>query len=195
MPGIFESLGWSDGKINPSGIKNEIFFAPKSAIKTFVPMTLNPASAAENVSMDGDFEMEAGKTFLRLYSTQGKGKVTFEAIGEKDCKMFMNKANFKFPDIDDAGKSLAKSAVNANVVFIVPLPHESEKRFVVLGDEYWDCTVNVTGDSGDEPGSAKGLSIEIEAPSTTPLPNYKGILVLPDGTLDCATGVFTPNAG
>jgi hypothetical protein len=192
MAGIFESLGWADGKVNPSGIKNEIYFAPKTDIATIPPMTAAPATAAENVSLNGDFVMAAGKTFHRLYSTQGKGKVTFEAIGEKDCKMFMNKATFKFPDIDDAGKSLAKSFVNANGIFVVPLPHESEKRFVVLGDEYWDCTVNVTGDSGDEPGSAKGITIEIEAPATTPLPNYKGALVLPDGSLDCDTGVFTP---
>ena len=179
MPGIFESLGWADGKVNPSGIKNEIYFCPKTDIDTFVQMVAAPANTDENVSFDGDFGMAAGKTFLKLYSSQGKGKVTFEAIGEKDCKMFTNKATFKFPDIDNAGKSLAKSAVNANVVFIVPLPHETEKRFVVLGDEYWDCTVNVTGDSGDAPGSDKGITIEIEAPSTTPLPNYTGVLALP----------------
>lgn len=192
MAGIFESLGWADGKVNPSGIKNEIYFAPKTDIADIPAMTAAPANASENVSMNGDFTMEAAKTFLRLYSTQGKGKVTFEAIGEKDCKMFMNKATFKFPDINDEGKSLAKSSVNANVIFVVPLPHESEKRFVVLGDEYWDCTVTVSGDSGDEPGSAKGITIEIEAPSTTPLPNYTGVLQLPDGSLDCSTGVFTP---
>ena len=194
MAGIFESLAWADGKVNPSGIKNQVFFAPKSSIKTFPPVTALPLTSADNVSFDGDFEMVATKKFMRLYSSQGKGKVSFEAIGEKDCKMFMNKAILKFPDIDNAGKSLAKSCVNANCVFVVPLPHESEKRFVVLGDDSWDCTVKVTGDSGDEPGSAKGLTIEIEAPGTTPLPNYTGILELPDGTLDCATGVFTPTA-
>jgi hypothetical protein len=192
MAGIFESLAWADGKVNPSGIKNEIYFAPKTSITAFPAMVAAPATTSENVSLDGDFEMAATKTFMRLYSTQGKGKVTFESIGEKDCKMFMNKGVFKFPDIDDAGKSLAKSSVNANCIFIVPLPHESEKRYVMLGDDYWDCTVKVTGDSGDEPGSAKGITIEIEAPATTPLPNYTGTLALPNGTLDCATGVFTP---
>jgi hypothetical protein len=193
MAGIFESLEWADGKVNPSGIKNEIYFSPKTNIASIPQMTESPTTPAENVSLNGDFAMEAAKTFNRLYSTQGKGKVTFEAIGEKDCKMFMNKATFKFPDIDDAGKSLAKSSVNANVIFVVPLPHESEHRYVMLGDEYWDCTVTVTGDSGDEPGSDKGITIEIEAPGTTPLPNYTGVLELPDGSLDCSTGVFTPS--
>ncbi len=192
MAGIFESLAWADGKVNPSGIKNEIFFAPKSDIKTFPPPNAAPANSDENVSFNGDFEMQAGKTFQRLYSIQGKGKVDYESIGEKDCKMFTNKGMFKFPDLNNAAKSLAKSCVNANMVFVVPLPHETEKRYVTLGDEYWDTTCNVKGDSGDAPGSDKGTTIEVEAPSTTPLPNYTGVLALPDGTLDCATGVFTP---
>ena len=192
MAGIFESLGWTDGKVNPSGIKNEAFFCPKTDIATIPPFNDDPLNSGENVSLNGDFEMVAGKTFQRIYSTQGKGKVSFESIGEKDCKMFTNKGLLKFPDISDEGKSMAKSAVNANVIWIIPLPHETEKRYVVLGDDYWDSESKVSGDSGDAPGSDKGITIEIEAPSTTPLPNYKGILQLPDGTLDCATGVFTP---
>lgn len=192
MSGIFESLGWADGKINPSGIKTEIFFIPKTDIASFPNITAAPATAAANVSLDGDFVLVAGKKWNRLYSTQGKGKVEFEPIGEKDCKMFMVKGAFKFPDLDNAAKNLAKSAVNANVIYVVCLPHETEKRYVVIGDNYYDVTTNVKGSSGDAPGSDKGVTVEVEAPATTPLPNYTGDIVLADGTLDCATGVFTP---
>jgi len=191
MAGIFESLPWADGKINPSGIKTEVFFIPKTDIATFPAMTATPTTAAANVSLDGDFVLVVGKTWKRLYSTQGKGKVDFEPIGEKDCKMFTVKGSFSFPDLDNASKNLAKSAVNANVIYVVCLPHESEKRYVVIGDNYYDVTTNVKGSSGDAPGSAKGVTIEVEAPATTPLPNYTGDIVLSDGTLDCATGIFT----
>lgn len=188
----FENLVWPDGKINPSGIKSEIFFIAKSDIKTFPAIAAAPATASANVSLVGDFELVTGKKWKRLYTTQGKGKVEFEPIGEKDCKMFNVKGVFKFPDISTEARSLAKDAVNSNVIFCVPLPHESEKRFVVIGDEYYDCEVSVKGDSGDAPGSAKGITIEVTAPATTPLPNYTGSLVLDTGTLDCETGVFTP---
>jgi hypothetical protein len=194
MSGIFESLEWADGKINPSGIKTEVLFAAKSDIATFPGMTAAPATAAANVSMDGDFVMKAGKKWNRLYTTQGKGKVEFEPIGEKDCKMFMVKGMFKFPDLDYAAKNIAKSAVNANLVYVVCLPHETEKRYVVIGDSYYDVTTNVKGSSGDAPGSDKGITIEVEAPATTPLPNYTGEILLSDGSLDCATGIFTPGA-
>ena len=49
-----------------------------------------------------------------------------------------------------------------------------------------------SGDTGDAAGSAKGSTIELEAPDVTPLPIYKGELALADGTLDCATDTFTP---
>jgi hypothetical protein len=192
MADLFESLKWTDGQINPSGIKTTIYFCQKTQISEFPRPASDPATAAENVTLDGNFVMTEGSTFKKLYSTQGKGKVSWESLGEKDCKMFKNKGIFKFPDLNDAGKSLAKQFVNANCVFVIPLPHETEKRYVVIGDADYDTAANVTGDSGDEPGSAKGLTIEIEAPCTTPLPNYKGTLELEDGTLDCSTGIFTP---
>lgn len=190
MSELFKSLEWADGQINPSGIKTIVYYAPKSWIKTF-PRIANPvASVKENVVVAGDFEMQPGKTFLRLYSTQGMGHVEWEPLGEKDHKMFMNKGSFSFPDISDEARSIAKQTINANIVMIVPLPHESEKRFVMLGDADYDVTVTIKGTSGDKPGSAKGINFEVEVPATTPLPGYAGELLLPDGSLDCETGVF-----
>jgi len=189
---IFENLLWPAGKINPSGIKTEVYFIDKSFIITWPKIIGAPLTATDNVTLAGDFGLVVGKKWNRLYTTQGKGKVDFEPIGEKDCKMFNNKGTFKFPDISNEAKSLAKSAINSNVIFIVPLPHESEKRYIVLGDENYDLEVTVKGDSGDAPGSAKGITIEVTAPATTPLPNYVGALVTAEGSLDIETGVFTP---
>lgn len=192
MAGIFQDMNWPDGKVNPSGIATELFYIPKSDIATFPEVAAAPATASENVSLSGDFVLAAGKTWYRLHSTQGKGKVSFEKIGEKEAGMVMNKGTFKFPDIDDAAKNLAKGTINSSVVFIAKLPHQTEKRYVVLGHIDYDSEVKVTGDSGDAPGSDKGITIEVEVPDFTPLPNYAGDIVLSDGTLDCSTGVFTP---
>jgi hypothetical protein len=189
---IFESLTWPAGKVNPSGIKTLVYFIDKSFINAWPAIDPAPATAVANVTLTGDFGLVAGKKWNKLYTTQGKGKVDWEPIGEKDCKMFNNKGTFKFPDISNEAKSLAKSAINSNVIFVVPLPHETEKRYIVLGSESYDLEVSVKGDSGDAPGSAKGITIEVTAPDTTPLPNYAGTLALSDGTLDCETGVFTP---
>lgn len=190
-----ESLEWADGQSNPSGIRKEVFWAPKSWIKTTPRIVVNPTTPEENIIVDGDFEMVAGKTFLRLYSTQGKGKVNWEPLGEKDHKMFLNKGFFSFPDISVKARSIAKQTINSNIIMIARMPHGNEIRFVMIGDDDYDVTVSIKGDSGDKPGSDKGLSFEIESPCETPLPGYAGVLPLPDGSLDCETGVFTPTGG
>lgn len=107
----------------------------------------------------------------------------------------MNKGTFSFPDISDEAKAVAKSLLNSNVVMVVALPHETEKRYVVLGSEDYDTSVTPKGESGDKPGSEKGLTSDVEVPDTTPIPGYAGALVLEDGSLDCETGVFTPTTG
>lgn len=194
MADLFASLPWADGQINPSGIKTTIYFCRKTNIASMPRIAAAPATPSENVNVAGDFEMAGESFFHTMYTTQGKGKLTFEAMGEKDHKMFLNKGSFSFPDISAAAKSLAKQTLNSNVVIIVALPHETEKRFIMLGDDDYDVTVTIKGDTGDKPGSEKGITFEIEVPSTTPLPGYTGSLQLENGVLDCETGVYTPTA-
>lgn len=192
MSGIYKSLKWADGQVNPSGIKTRVFIAPKSFIKTFPKVIAAPVTEKEFVTLAGDYEMITGKTFLEIYTTQGKGKVEFESVGEKDHQMFVNKGSFKFPDISDGAKALAKSYLNSNSVIIALLPHETEVRAVVLGEDDFDVTVKFKGTSGDATGSEKGLTFDVEVPSYTPLPSYAGTVALEGGTYDCETGVFTP---
>ena len=192
MAQVFAELKWADGKANPSGIKPRIFVAPKSHIASFPKVVASPTTPAQHVTLDGDYVMASGKTFYEVYSTQGKGMVDSEPIGEKDHKMFKNKFVGKFPDLSDEAKSMAKSYLNSNCVVVVGLPHETEHRWVVIGEEDFDTTASFTLKSGDVGGSEKGLFMEVTAESFNPLPSYKGEIVLPGGTFDCATSVYTP---
>jgi hypothetical protein len=187
---IHKSLTWPEGKVNPSGIKPIGYWIPKSHISTFPTIRNEDAKTiGEAVVYDGDFVLKNDKHWLTIYTTQGKGKVSFEGVGEKDCKMFNNKASLKYPDISDEARNLAKATINASCLFVIPMPLN---RFVVIGSEDYDVEAAITGDSGDAPGSAKGLTVEITAPDVTPLPGYKGEILLEGGSLDCDTGVFTP---
>ena len=188
-----KDLKWNLGQINPSGIRPLAYFIHKKDIIAW-PKIEDDLSAAQDigeyVNYEGDFQLKAATKWKTIYSSQGKGSATWEAMGEKDCKMFTNKATLSYPDINDEGKAMTKAMVNDNVVIIIPLPNKG--RFLMLGNEYYDITWTPTGTTGDAPGSAKGITIEIEVPDTTPLPGYKGLLVLEDGTVDCETGEFTP---
>lgn len=195
MSELFESLDWADGQSNPSGIKTIVYYIPKRWIKTWPKPLAVPVAVDDLVIYDGDFELVAGKKFKKLYSTQGTGKVDFEPTGEKDHQMFINKGTFSFPDISAKAKAVALQMLNSNVVFVIPLPHPTDKRFIVLGSEDYDVMVKPKGTTGDKPGSAKGLTFDVEAPDALCLPDYEGLLALDDGSLNCATGVFTPAGG
>lgn len=185
-------LNFQNGSVNPSGIATIVYFIPKAHITGWPVIENNPedaaATAAGIANYGGDFILAAGSNFTRLYSTFGKGKVTFEPVGEADCKMFVNKGNFSFPKLTDEARAFVKSTANGDFVFLI----KHDNQLYIIGHPDYPCTVSVAGDSGDAAGSAKGLTISIECPDTTPMPKYVGDLLLSDGTLDCATGVHTP---
>lgn len=188
------NLDWKNGTVNASGIKTIAYRIRKDYIKSFPVIEDTPAAettVAAFANYTGDFVLVAGKKWDKIYSTQGKGKVFFEPVGETDTSMYMNKATLSFPDMTDEARAYAKDAANGDYVYVIPTPG---KRFHLIGNEDYRVSSKISGDSGDAPGSAKGQTINLECPDVTPLPRYTGALLLSDGELDCETGVFTPSA-
>lgn len=185
------NLDFAIGGINPSGIGATIYRIAKSAILSW-PTIVNDPTATGAVSTlssyNGDFSLATDAVWDKLYSTQGKGKITFEVTGEVDCKMYNNKASLSFPDLTAEALAFCKAAANGDFVFIV----KAAGRYHVIGSPDYRAVISPTGDSGDAAGSAKGVTFEVECPDVTPLPIYAGELELADGTLDCATDTFTP---
>lgn len=189
---IYKSLIKPGTNANASGIKVKVYYCPKSDIKTFPKVSDAPATPADSVTIAEDFEMVATKKFFSLYSTQGKGKLEADQVGEKPNAMFVNKGTFSFPDLTDDAKAVAKAALNDDVIYVAQILHQSEKRFIVLGHDDYETTTKVKGQSGDKPGSDKGLDFSVEANDYSPLPRYTGSLITDEGTIDCETGILTP---
>ena len=184
-------INFSIGSVNPSGISDEIFFIPKQDITAW-PTIENDFGKAEDANeyaaYDGDFTLASGKYWHKLYSTQGKGKITWEYTGETDCKVVINKASLSYPKFNDAIRAFAKFASNGDFVFIV----KHDGAYYVIGNDDYRATLTPNGDSGDSAGSAKGVTIEIECPDVTPLPTYSGTIAFSQYiSLNCSTGVIT----
>lgn len=179
------NLDWADGKANPSGIQSIAYFVRKSDIVSPLPKI-----GDDGIAYVEDIKLATGKKFQTIYTTQGAGSVTFELTGEADCVQPVNKAKLSYPDINDMAKTFATSYCNAKMVFIVPHNTVDGVRFAVFGLEM-DASTKLTGNSGDKPGSAKGLTIEVESPDYVALPNYLGLIETDKGILDCATNIFT----
>ena len=190
---LLSDINFPIGSVNPSGISDEVYFVPKQYIKTWPTIEDDFEQAEDNAeyaNLDGNFVLNTGKVWNRLYSTQGKGKISWEYQGETDCKVVVNKATLSYPKLNEQGRALAKYAANGDFVFIV----KHDGKYYVIGDKDYRATVTPNGDSGDAAGSAKGITLEIVCPGTTPLPVYTGTLQLSNGSLNCATGEFTPSA-
>ena len=186
------NLDFAIGGINPSGIGATIYRIAKKDITAWPTINDDPNAATGTVASlskySGNFTLAESAVWDKLYSTQGKGKATFEVTGEVDCKMYTNKASLSFPDLTAEALAFCKAAANGDYVFIV----KAAGRFHVIGSPDYRCTISPTGDSGDAAGSAKGVTFEVECPDVTPLPIYVGTLELADGELDCSDGSFTP---
>lgn len=187
-------LSFDIGSVNPSGISDEVYFVNKKDIESWptIDDDFNTATSIdEYVQFKGAFNLKDGKSWSRLYNTQGKGKISYEYTGEIDCKMVVNKASISYPKITNAARAFAKYAANGDFVFCI----KHDGKFYVIGNKDYRATLTPNGDSGDAAGSAKGITIDIECPDTTPLPTFTGTLVLSDGKLNCATGEFVAGTG
>lgn len=191
-----KSLDFKVGSSNASGIADTIFYAPKSSIQQWPAIVDELDEATEDDAMDkddyvdydGNFTMVTGKIFLSLYNTQGKGKVSSSTIGEVDCKMNQNTLEIKFPRLTREARVFCKAAANGDFVFII----KHDKHYFVVGNEDYRTNITIDGNTGDSAGSDKGFTIKAEVPDTTAFPRYTGTLSTDKGTLDCATGKFTP---
>ncbi len=186
-------INFTIGSVNPCGIGDNVYFIPKNQISKW-PTIVDDFESGSDIEKyacyQGSFELAKGAKWLKLYSTQGKGKISWEYLGETDCKMVKNKASLSYPKLNVQGRAFAKYAANGDFVFIV----EHDGGFYVIGHPTYRATLTPNGDSGDAPGSAKGITIEIECPDTTPLPLYEGSLRMTDGDMDTRDRTVTPYA-
>lgn len=187
------NLDFNIGKVNPSGIGQTAYRIRRRYITAWPKVEDDPDKDDEIgepdlVVLSGNFTLATGKKWQKIYSTQGKGSITYESTGETDCKMFINHATLSFPDLTPEALGFSKASVNDDFVYIV----KSAGRYHVLGSEDYRTTTSPNGNSGDAPGSAKGVTFTIDSPDVSPLPVYEGTLETDEGTLNCGTGVFTP---
>lgn len=176
------------GSVNPSGISDEVLYIPKHYIRRWptIEDAFEALMEGRYAEYDGDFELQPGCWWNRFYSTQGKGKIDWDYQGETDCKVVVNHAMLSYPKLANEVRAFAKFASNGDFVFCI----KHDGNYHIIGSPDYRATLTPNGDSGDSAGSAKGVTIDMECPDTTPLPTYKGVIVLADGILDCETDTF-----
>jgi hypothetical protein len=179
MPYDYSDLNWTRGTMNAPGIRGKVFFIPKNNIATWPAYAETPSTAAQAVTLSGDFALVAQKTFFELDINMDKSPVTSEPQGEEDSRTFLNKASFKYPGTHEEAAAFAKMASNDDVVFILQTKYPNKYR--VIGSEMWRTQVNVSLAIGAAPADAVGTTIEVECTDIVPVPFYTGAIVTGDG--------------
>lgn len=184
------SVPFTIGQANGSGIGKYLYFIPSDQIRSWPAITDNLSEARNETEYNGytgDFGLQKNAHWIKIYNTQGEGKLDAEATGERDCKMYVNKLHFRFPKLTGPAATLSNAVVNGEGVFVAW--HDGAYR--VIGHPFYRTDVTPNVGSGDSAGSSKGVVFEAECPDYKALPIYKGLLVLDDGTtLDCSTGTI-----
>ena len=177
------------GQANGSGIGKYVYFIPSDYIYGWPSISDNIVdadTAAHYVGYVGDFVIAPRAYWIRIYNTQGEGSVVAEPIGDRDCRMYVNRLSYRFPKLTDEAAVLSNAVVNGDGVFIAW--HDGAYR--VIGHKHYRCDVTPDVSSGDAAGSSKGITFEAECPDYKALPVYRGHLTLQDGILDCETDTF-----
>jgi len=178
----FANLDWTDGQVSVPGIYPNLYYIPKSHISAWPQLPTSPASAAEEVSLSGDFTLASLKVWKEINCIDVKSQPTSEQQGEVRCKSYLNKLKVVVSLTNEEATSFAKLAANSDFVFIYQ--ERDSGKYRVVGSEKFMVSTKVTLDVGGAPTSEKGMTIEVEATDVCPFPYYNGAIVTSDGDVN-----------
>ncbi|NCD40938.1 MAG: hypothetical protein EOL88_02485 [Bacteroidia bacterium] len=170
----FADLLWSDGTENMGGLKTIGYYALWADIDEFPSFPAAPATAADEVTLEGNFRMKTGKYWKKLYSTMETSELIDENQGEWDGQSFVHKATIFFPGTKAEALGFAKLANNSNMVFIFDELSGGNRR--VIGSEGIPAKVKPSFTTGKATADRKGMTMEIQCYGYTPAPLYDGVI-------------------
>ncbi|MBN2747347.1 MAG: hypothetical protein JXR34_11535, partial [Bacteroidales bacterium] len=171
-------LSHDDGEENMGGLQVNAFYAPVSHFVNIPTLYENPATAAEEVTLDSSvngFTFDVGKMFLKLYLTLETGEIIDEPQGELDGQSFKHIANCFYPGSKAEALSFMKAVNNSNMIFVFS---EANGQMRTIGSEAFPARVKASATTGKAIADRKGISLEIFSYGYTPAPIYDGPIPL-----------------
>lgn len=190
-------LGWKGGTSNPVGSGRRFFVAYLEDIKTSPTIPTGDEDGVAAITLpDGDIVMEDGKTFTDFYSTTGYAEITSGAEGATDSQAPVDKFVAHYPDVDDAAVLVFNKLINSNCVIIAPTKVHDKNgyQWCIMGNGMNSPTLANTLGTGKKSGDEKGLNVEATCEVEIGMLRYNGAVKTAEGSYDCETNVFTPNA-
>jgi len=183
----FGNLDWVDGQVSVPGIYPELYYITKNSIAAWPQLPSAPATAAEAVTLAGDFVLVEAKVWKKINCIDLKSQPTAEQQGEVRCKTYSNKLKVVVSLTNEDATYLAMAGANTD--FVYAFQERDSGKWRIAGSEKFLTMTKVTLDIGGAPTSEKGSTLEVEAVDVCPFPFYAGAIVTDDGDINPSTSV------
>lgn len=169
MPGgtyPFADVIHTVGADNMGGLSVDVWFAPVTAIKTFLTYTDD-----SSIEMTGKIELkDAAQKIIHITASYKSAGVKSSPVGDIDGRCSKIEAEFFHPGASEAAAKFARAVQNTPGVFIM---RDNEGRYRVIGEPVNPATVSVEHDTGKSPEDRRGFTFKIETYSTRPISYIK----------------------
>lgn len=184
---LYESLEWCDGRTTLPGIRQRVYFIPKSEIVEWpkLPSIKEAKAMGELATYQGNFVLAADKKWRSLDALDAKSNVTSESQGEKPSRTSLNKSTLKHAGTDEESTGFARQANIDNLAYLV---QQRNKKFRVIGSDEFDADTKASQALGEGYTGEAGTTLEIEATDVCPAPFYPGKIETEDGDISGADG-------
>ena len=185
--GMYGSLAWCPGQTSSPGIRQKVYFIPKSWIAKWP--TLPAIDGAKNMAAlatyDGDFVLASDKKWQYLELLTTKSNISSESQGEKPSKTILNKATLVYAGTDEEASGFCRQA---NIDELIFLCQQRNGKFRVVGSEAFDPDVTISQTSGEGETGTAGTTLEAQCTDVCPSPFYTGKIETVDGDIPGANG-------
>lgn len=190
---VYDSVEQCPGAKVLPGIRRRLYYIPKADIANW-PTLPNIGSTGVNMGdlakYTGDFTLAAEKYFKSIDLKDEASNATVETVGENGSKLHNNQASFIVAGISDEIKGFLRQAINEDIIFVA---QQRDGKFVVFGNEMFECHVNGSADTGAEATAAVTATIAVQVYDECAIPTYEGKLALSATQyMDCADGTIKP---
>lgn len=183
---LYKSLQHCAGKTVLSGIRQRVYYIPKSDIVTW-PVLPDTATDAMGklATYEGNFVLASDKKWQFIDLVLNKGQIESETQGEKPSRSFLNKATLTNPAASADAAGFARQAVAEDLVYLI---QQRDGQFRVLGNEMFETDTKPGFSTGEGATGEAGTTIAIEVTDLCPAPFYPGEIVTEAGKISGATG-------
>lgn len=178
----FDNLEWQDGQSSVPGIYPEVYYIPKSKITQWPSFPASPASAAEEVTFQGDFQLDGSAVWKKINCIDVKSQPQSEPQGEIRCKSFNNQLTVVTSLTEEKATAYCKLVNNTDMAYL--FRERDTGKWRVAGSEMFTTQSSAGMNIGSEPTGEKGVTLEITATDKMPFPFYAGAIVTDDGDIN-----------